>query len=187
MPGRISFSLIAWLSRHPSEKLLLALHDGELSAGLRARTLSHIEKCGACRLRFDRMEQSWALLAASHEAAAGTSPLGEELLLSRIRDSIHTWSAANLASPRSRDAVAFSESEDGRLMGLVLGIYLGRRAAAGLLGAGYAMPPSRRECLFRAGSILSALLGGKGAMAVEAQLLRMMDRLPESGAQSSFS
>jgi anti-sigma factor RsiW len=183
---QISKKLRAWLGRHPGEDLLMALHDGELSGERLSRILSHIDKCPDCRLRSDRIERSWSLLAESHSAAGDNPSFPQEMLLSSIRDAIHTWSAANL-SMQSHETEAFFQSEAGRRMAFVLGIYLGRQAAAALLGTGHATPPSKRECLVRAGSTLSALLGARGAMAVEAQLLRIIDQLPESAAQSFIS
>ena len=178
MPGRISFSRLA---EQASQREAASGVARWRTLSRASRPISHIEAVRGlpAALRSDGAElgafSGVAQAAAQIAPRRGKSPCPGSGTPS-TPGALPTWNRRDRGTP-----LRFPRARTARLMGLEF------ISGGGGVGAGYAMPPSRRECLIRAGSILSALLGGKGAMAVEAQLLRMMDRLPESGAQSSFS
>ncbi len=186
MLEQLAGRLTGWIHRHPDDGVLLALHDGELSEPRRARALSHLEHCLRCRARAAQIGQEWECLSGRRAAAGRVSDSREADLLVKIQASIHAWSAANIVTAPPQAAEVFARTEAGRQMALVLGIYLGQRAAAALLEAGGAVPPSRSGCLATAESTLTALLGRRGTSAVEAKLHWIMEHFPESAVQSSL-
>jgi anti-sigma factor RsiW len=172
---------------HPSDSLLLSLHDGEISDKRRGRLEAHLNRCPRCQARAARMAQDWRDFAELTLAADAGPASAEEELITKIQSSIHAWSAANLPASSQPEAQAFAQTETGRQVAAVLGVYLGQRAAAALLHAGGTAQISKQQSVAQFGSTLRVLLGRQSARAVEKKLLRIMSQLPDSAGGPSAS
>jgi len=173
-----------WFRIHPGRGVLLSLQHGELSGKRRVRTLSHLEACSRCRARAARIEQEWKRFAELAAAEAINPGFKEEELIARIQDSIRAWSEANVTPSQAQ---TLSEAEARCQLEALLEVYLGKRAAAALVGTLGASPSSRQETLAAADSALAALLGRKGATAVSARLQRIMAQALASTHRSPVS
>jgi hypothetical protein len=160
--------------RHPSDRRLAALHDGQIQEGQRARAQRHLDRCPACRLRAERIGRDLAILADVNFAEAKNLSIDEQALVAGVQDSIRSWRAEYL-----------NRTEVTRRIEDVLGVYLGKRAAAALMQCGSVLQDSGQDSLANAGSTLRVLLGEKSARAVEARLLRIIKQVPESAGKSS--
>ncbi len=187
MLGQLGERICAWLWGHPSDGVLFALQDGQLSDKRRIQARSHLAKCRRCREKASQMEQEWKIITGTALASGFTSAAAGDELLARIRASIHAASPTAGTLSQQHPASPFAQTEAGRQMAAVLGAYLGRRAAAVLLESGGGEPPSRQDCLVAAGSALTALLGQKGAAAVKAKLHWIINNCADSAVQSSVS
>ncbi len=179
--------MTAWHWGYPSEGLLISLQDGMISEKRRARVERHLKRCARCRARASQLAQDWKDFAELSLSAAAEPSSVQEELIAKIQASIHAWSEANLPASSQQEHQAFAQTETDRRIADVLGIYLGKRAAAALFHAEGASPASRQESLAHAKSALRILLGRKGATAVEEKLLKIMNHLPESSGGSTIS
>jgi hypothetical protein len=173
MIGMSIWDAIEIFRRHPSNRILTALHDGVLPERKRVRTQSHLDQCASCRLQASRIDQDWDQLVELNSADWADMKFAEQETIARVQASIHAWSAGHPVP-----AEAARRIED------VLGIYLGRRAAAALSQERGASQDSVRDALASAGSTLGILLGKKGATAIESKLLRILGRAPGSAGRS---
>jgi len=186
MLGQLGGLVAAWLGGHPADGVLFALQDGQLSGRRLTRAHAHLKKCRRCRNKAAQMAREWKRVVDSGPAPGFASAIAEKELLARIRGSIRASYPAEEGLPQPQ-AAAFAQTEAGRQMAAVLGVYLGKRAAGALLNAGESDTPSKQECLAAAGSALTALLGRKGAAAVEARFRWIIDHCPDSAARSSVA
>jgi hypothetical protein len=174
MTGISGWQAIEVFRRHPSDRLLIALHDGELPEGKRVRALLHLERCTSCRLRSSQIGLDWCrLLELNSSDLAGLNITGQEIA-ARVQSVIHDWSKEHPV-----------RTEAARRIENVLGVYLGKRAAAALLQERGASQDPVQDALASAGSTLRILLGNKSAAAIEAKLLQITGRTPESAGGSS--
>ncbi|HYK89448.1 MAG TPA: hypothetical protein VE398_11805 [Acidobacteriota bacterium] len=178
--------IVSWVSAlfHPADNVLVMLNDAELRDKSRERSLSHLENCGRCQERVSQIAHEWKIIAQVWRADADAA--GADRELAEIQSTINSWITAD-GVPISQPSQPFAQTPTGRQVSAVLGIYLGHRAAAALLEAGGAAPRSRQQYLMAADTALTALLGRKGAAAVGAKLLRIMDQFSESVAQSPLA
>jgi hypothetical protein len=172
--------IIGWRCGRPSDRLLLLLHDREISDRQRARVQKHLLQCPRCRERFEQIAQDWKRLAAMNSAAGANSALAEEVLAARVRSSIDAWSAANLSAGAAPGTQTFEQIEAERQVATVLGVYLGQRAADALLREGGTSQILKKEGIASAEAALRILLGRKAATAIEDRLAKITNRLPES-------
>ncbi len=181
MFGLIGERLGEWLRGHPSDGTLFALQDGQLAGSRKTRAYTHLANCPACREKAVQMELDWKSVDDAYRTPGSDFVPAEDELLASIRNALRASDPAEdvLAAPQ---AAAFAQTEAGRRMAGVLGIYLGQRAAAALLDAGG--NNSKQECLTAAGNALTELLGQKGAAAVQARISWIVDHCAESSAQS---
>jgi anti-sigma factor RsiW len=173
-----------WYWRHPSERLLLLLRDGEIPDRHRFRIQAHLKHCPECQSRAAQIDQDWKYLAELNAAATADPAFSEEEQIKTIRASIHAWSSINFPDFSAQTKPQFAQTETGMQIEAVLGVYIGQRAAAALLRMGEASQDSKPESIANAESILGTLLGRKGATAVKAKLLRIMDQ--KSGSAARF-
>ena len=173
-----------WLRGHPSDGTLFALQDGQLAGRRKTRAYTHLANCPACREKAAQMEREWESVVGVCRTPDSDFVPAEDEILASIRDAIRASSPAEdfLTAPQG---AVFAQTEAGRRMAGVLGIYLGQRAAAALLDAGGNNPQSKQECLAAAENALTALLGQKGASAVQVRIRWIVDHCADSGAQSS--
>jgi hypothetical protein len=160
--------------RHPSDRMLIALHDGQISEGRSARLRRHLDKCPTCRTRSSQIQCDWDLLAKVNSAENRILSIAEQALVSRVHDSIRDWKTEH---PDWTDTEHRMEH--------VLGVYLGKRAAAALVQGSNALQDPGQDHLASAGSTLRILLGKKSAVAIESTLLRIMGQASESTSESS--
>ena len=124
------------------------------------------------------------------ELASKTSnepTFSEKELIANTLASIRAWRATNLLVPSAQTPQSFMQTESGRQIADVLGVYLGRRAVDSLLQPGEASKITGEESIEGAESVLRVLIGRRGATAIEAKILRMMNQRPESNSESSIS
>lgn len=150
------FAPCIWFSfrRHPSERLLISLHDGEISRWCRRRIERHLQKCSNCKERIARINRDWAYLSKLNGVVAPEVP--ENGLVESVHASI---------------AVSADPAAMARRMEAVLEVYLGKRAAAALLKG--ERTDSAQDGIAKAESMLRILLGNRSAAAIESKLLRI--------------
>ncbi len=180
MFGAFARRMKVWYWRHPSDKLLLLFHDGEISNQGRVRVQGHLKQCPRCRKRAAQIAQDWISLTQLSTAATADPLFKEDELIPKIQASIHAWSAANLSASQQREMKSFASAKERRQVASVLETYLGKRAVSALFHGEETKSASDFEKLDQAKSILRILLGHKGSTAVEKKLHRIMANTPNS-------
>jgi hypothetical protein len=84
----------SWLhfGRHPSERLLVAHHDGEASGKVLTRLLKHLNSCPECRAKAALLDYEWSCLSMLN---------GETEILISEDTLLEGFRACILTSPRA--------------------------------------------------------------------------------------
>lgn len=165
MLGMILVEVLEFARRHPSDRVLTAMRDGALPDRQLTRVLAHMDRCTACRLRAGRISLEWDELVELNSAGTEDSKAAEQELVARIQAAVRAWNDGQPAQ-----ANASRKIED------VLGVYLGKRAAAALLHERAAVDDSLQDIIGSAGSTLRILLGKKSTTVIESKLLKIIGR-----------
>ena len=178
MSGTFTRQALMLFGRHPGDRLLNSLHDGEIGERRRKRLLVHLERCPGCRSRAIQIKKDWEYLAGLNSAYQ--QPVSESDLLSKLRASIQTWNTSHSAALASTKQPVVDEAEAARRIEAVLRIYLGNHAAAAVIkGNDELQMPGQGSLALR------LLLGEKSARAIEAKLRRIAGRVVENAGGSS--
>jgi hypothetical protein len=188
MLGKVYRRIASRISRHPSDDLLLSLSHREINGESLDRIVAHVGRCQRCSKKKEQLEQEWKGIAALGAGTAVLSKLAEEELIHKIQSSMSAQVDCN--NPADLKP-APSDPEAERQVEEMLGTFLGKRAAAALLrkeqdSANAAIPGSLEDIL----PILRALLGSRGAEAIERRFLRLTNQpvlAPDFRGHDSYS